>query len=443
MIATAFAGPAPRASGYASTPFSVAELLLHVALAGVCLAAFAYTQARDPVAYIKFINEDQFGEYATAFCYLWTTVVFGLMAWRERSTVRKAVWLVIAAVACFIGGEEISWGQRILGISTPEALRGLNRQGELTLHNVIDTSPLYPAIGVIILVGVGISALLLSRGGASLAGAARIRMYFDAWGLPLVPVVLASWFVLTAYLFLGSKFIIGNELGELPFAIGIAFLALYCYFRFRPAGPGTARTRIGASLAVLIVTALLSQALVVLGFGGGLSYRLHHAATIEYPNRGMFRQSQLIFDYIVRHPRLVNDDTHIVHAHILRALGKESQAQEALGSALARLESSGHPHDVEYLRRKGEILMLMGRTADGKDVLARALAIDEERLATAGPAERPVVLWSLGRTLAVSGDAATATRRGREALALQPPAHTAKQIQLWIESLGKARPTAQ
>jgi hypothetical protein len=36
----------------------------------------------------------------------------------------------------FIAGEEIAWGQRILGLQTPEELREINHQGEITVHNI-------------------------------------------------------------------------------------------------------------------------------------------------------------------------------------------------------------------------------------------------------------------------------------------------------------------
>ena len=36
----------------------------------------------------------------------------------------------------FIAGEEIAWGQRIFGLQTPEALRAINHQGEITVHNI-------------------------------------------------------------------------------------------------------------------------------------------------------------------------------------------------------------------------------------------------------------------------------------------------------------------
>jgi hypothetical protein len=46
--------------------------------------------------------------------------------------------------AWFLTGEEISWGQRIFGWETPEALEEINRQGETTLHNIQGVQQLVP-----------------------------------------------------------------------------------------------------------------------------------------------------------------------------------------------------------------------------------------------------------------------------------------------------------
>lgn len=43
---------------------------------------------------------------------------------------------VVAVTACIVVGEEISWGQRLLGWSTPGELEEINRQRELNLHNI-------------------------------------------------------------------------------------------------------------------------------------------------------------------------------------------------------------------------------------------------------------------------------------------------------------------
>lgn len=57
-----------------------------------------------------------------------------------RETRRKAwlfAWVALGAVACFyIAGEEASWGQHLLGWSTPEGWRAVNDQEETNLHNV-------------------------------------------------------------------------------------------------------------------------------------------------------------------------------------------------------------------------------------------------------------------------------------------------------------------
>ncbi|MBL0407654.1 hypothetical protein JKG68_27450 [Microvirga aerilata] len=64
-------------------------------------------------------------------------------AWRIGLTLlpsqeRRAgiLYIVIALVAVFIAGEEISWGQRLIGWGTPTEWAAINEQGETTIHNV-------------------------------------------------------------------------------------------------------------------------------------------------------------------------------------------------------------------------------------------------------------------------------------------------------------------
>jgi hypothetical protein len=46
------------------------------------------------------------------------------------------LFLGLALANFFIAGEEIAWGQRIFGLQTPEQLREINHQGEITVHNI-------------------------------------------------------------------------------------------------------------------------------------------------------------------------------------------------------------------------------------------------------------------------------------------------------------------
>jgi len=55
---------------------------------------------------------------------------------KQQSFIRRMSYLGFAALFFFGAGEEISWGQRILGIATPEAVSEVNDKNELNLHNL-------------------------------------------------------------------------------------------------------------------------------------------------------------------------------------------------------------------------------------------------------------------------------------------------------------------
>jgi len=68
--------------------------------------------------------------------------------WRSGHRLYAALFVVAAAGVFFIAGEEISWGQRILGLSTPEELEEINNQGETNIHNI---GPLLRIFNVVVL----------------------------------------------------------------------------------------------------------------------------------------------------------------------------------------------------------------------------------------------------------------------------------------------------
>ncbi len=46
-------------------------------------------------------------------------------------------WIALVTLACFyFAGEELSWGQHLLGWATPEPMMELNDQGETNIHNI-------------------------------------------------------------------------------------------------------------------------------------------------------------------------------------------------------------------------------------------------------------------------------------------------------------------
>jgi hypothetical protein len=100
----------------------------------------ALTAAYRPL-YRAFINEDAIVEWAQ-FGVLLALVPMGIALavrlWRRHERSFAALFAIAAVGAFFIAGEEISWGQRLLGWATPEDLAALNEQGETNIHNIGD-----------------------------------------------------------------------------------------------------------------------------------------------------------------------------------------------------------------------------------------------------------------------------------------------------------------
>lgn len=78
-------------------------------------------------------DEDHFFEWMTSLSFLFCSVIFSYLAAK-----RKNIIFLLMAAAFFVGfGEEVSWGQRILGFETPESLYAINMQREFNFHNIM------------------------------------------------------------------------------------------------------------------------------------------------------------------------------------------------------------------------------------------------------------------------------------------------------------------
>lgn len=86
-----------------------------------------------------YVVEDGLVEYGTAFCLLGISL-YSLRKFIKYKKNHALLWCVgtlgFFALFLFGAGEEVSWGQRIIGFETPESLKEINRQDEVTLHNI-------------------------------------------------------------------------------------------------------------------------------------------------------------------------------------------------------------------------------------------------------------------------------------------------------------------
>lgn len=87
----------------------------------------------------RLFTEDSLFEYLTSIFYFQAGIVAIIIGWtfrREGRCTLAAAYFFLALGVFFVAGEEISWGQRILNIETPQAIVKINTQGELTIHNL-------------------------------------------------------------------------------------------------------------------------------------------------------------------------------------------------------------------------------------------------------------------------------------------------------------------
>ena len=173
------------------SPFVVAAVAVYV-FASYCFLLLG----RETID--KLIEEDGFvewlgtvGLFVGAGCFLWVFAISGRSPLRERYGLWKRLALLALAVVLFVAaGEEISWGQRLFGIATPDSLGSVSTQDETNLHNIeffqnsINDDRLFQLFWI----GFAVAVPLLSRFWEP------ARRLFGRF-LPIFPVVVALLFV--------------------------------------------------------------------------------------------------------------------------------------------------------------------------------------------------------------------------------------------------------
>jgi hypothetical protein len=193
--------------------------------------------------YLMATREDSLVEWLTFFAYAVAGIVAVGSSGRFFATGRAlegTLYLGLAFALFGVAGEEISWGQRVFGIATPEAFAD-NLQGELTLHNLpgiqLGLNDAYIAVGLF-----GAFAWLLvpwadrilPRG---LASWVAPSWWLIGYFLPVAAIYLV--FQLTPAAEIHGRvywdfFAMGDqELAELLLALGFLGLALTTHGRLR------------------------------------------------------------------------------------------------------------------------------------------------------------------------------------------------------------------
>lgn len=153
--------------------------------------------------------EDGPFEWAGALAFLGASVVFLVEYIRTRALSRvrtpKSLLLVGFSLLFFVAfGEEISWGQRLLGLQSPTLFSEYNRQGEINIHNLpvfhgrdqsgerksglalwLNVDRLFTVFGLTWLLALPLAA----------KANGRIARWLSALGVPLGPIWVGAFFL--------------------------------------------------------------------------------------------------------------------------------------------------------------------------------------------------------------------------------------------------------
>lgn len=140
-----------------------------------------------PAQYAALLQEDRPIEWATVWLFATAAVIHLRRAIRQR-----LFFDMLVAIFCLlVAGEEISWGQRLIGYGSPQYFLANNLQQEVNLHNLSGAVVTPKWFLIAALAGYGILLPLLARSN-------RLNDFMKRIGATPPPVQLAPWFAVAA-----------------------------------------------------------------------------------------------------------------------------------------------------------------------------------------------------------------------------------------------------
>lgn len=208
-----------------------ASYILSIVIVPILLIVFAFLLKTNFNIYMNLTLEDNPVEWLT-FIFLFLTAIFSFVTAIKARKIQTPFFsfFIVFSLFCFLGSlEEISWGQRVFGIESPEIFLEHNDQKEINIHNVIQSHAKNLSI-----FGInynfktkhlcGLSLFIYGTFLPLIAMNQKIGIIFDRIRIVLPPPVLSSSFFIAAIMMCDKPTGQEEELGELFFSI--------CFFLF-------------------------------------------------------------------------------------------------------------------------------------------------------------------------------------------------------------------
>ncbi len=236
--------------GAAAWGISSKQMLLIWCIPGVAILLGVVAAGMGKKVYKLYTMEDGVAEVIQVILYI-AAFVFCFKVtrklWQTDQKIFAAMYAVVLLGLFFMIGEELSWGQRIFGWETSEALREINKQEETNLHNIHGVGSTFKWLQLLVGAYGTILPLLLLSGGVFQ------RNKFFSYVIPhytLIPFFAPLFFwrifrnffdmpkaefdqIAKGLYFVVSEF---NEVMELCFAAGVMLFLIYQWRRLQRPG---------------------------------------------------------------------------------------------------------------------------------------------------------------------------------------------------------------
>ena len=190
-----------------------------IAVFPVVVALSAAVYLDDPYQYLNYVREDGLFEWLTVACMAIAGLISLDIGIRLLRLEGRFEWFffVFGLFCLFVTFEEISWGQRLFNLASPEYFLSNSDQQEINIHNVLqqklDFKTKDLAALVLSLYGIALPLLALNR---------HVAALLQRFRLIVPPLYLIPGFLIASLLMLDIPTGFEEEIGE--FLFGLCFL---------------------------------------------------------------------------------------------------------------------------------------------------------------------------------------------------------------------------
>ena len=351
----------------------ICNAVLSIVIVGIIYYLFYF----EIVIYFYFVTEDYWAEYATFVCFGLASCFMGCAIILEKKLLNP--WYILMAFALFfVSLEEISWGQRLFNMETPDLFKQYNYQGEANFHNVIAWDINYHKY---ICHATLIWSILIPTITSKVK---KSREIVDNLGFPFIPICLCPFFCIASFFIIKHPLNteMDNEVGP-ELLLGFAFAA-FAFNTLIRVSKKHIKVRIPQFiLTILLIIATMGISSLFVWYRPGIiSESINRMAIILSQESRLYKQADLLYAYILENPSTMTNDSFFQYGKFLKRIRNDEKAKIILKRALKdqQIFMLENPNDPRLNLVSGQVLKLLSQDYQAMTEFQKAIEKSNSQL---------------------------------------------------------------